>query len=151
MPIHVEIVSREKKLFEEKEADMVLVPGVEGQMGILPNHSPLISLLSMGELVIRKGNAEEHFAVFGGVVEVRPNKVMVLANEADFVDDIMLQEMEEARQRAAKMLEEGGPPEDEQFYAQELKRAELAINIARRNQGGSGGMRIRVLGQDEDA
>ncbi|MFP4323225.1 MAG: ATP synthase F1 subunit epsilon [Anaerolineales bacterium] len=151
MPIHVEVVSRERKLFEEKEADMVLVPGVEGQMGILPNHSPLISLLSMGELVIRKGNAEEHFAVFGGVVEVRPDKVMVLAEEADFADEIMIQEMEEARARAAKMLEEGAPPDREKFYAQELKRAELALNIARRNQGGGGSMRIRVLGQDDES
>ncbi|NJL95651.1 MAG: ATP synthase F1 subunit epsilon [Anaerolineae bacterium] len=145
MPVHVEVVSQEEKLFEEKAADIVLVPGSEGMLGILPNHTPLITTMAYGELVIRKGAAEERFAIYGGVLEVRPDKVMVLADAADFADRINLQEAEEARARIQKLLAEGVPPDEEAFIAAELKRAELAINISRRTQSRAGSMGIRVV------
>jgi F-type H+-transporting ATPase subunit epsilon len=135
MPLHVEVVSQERKLFEEKAADMVIAPGLEGVLGILPNHSPLISLLKNGELVIRKGNAEEIFAVYGGVLDVRPDKVVVLADSADFAADLSVRAAEEARERVLKIIAEGVPPEDEAFIAQQLKRAEFAMDVARKHTG----------------
>ena len=80
MPIHIELVTQEAKVFEEQNADIVIVPAVEGEMGVLPNHAPVLTTLSFGELVVRKGEAEERFAIFGGVVDVRPDKVVVLAD-----------------------------------------------------------------------
>ena len=148
MPIQVEVVSQERKLFEEAEADIVLVPGSEGQLGILPNHSPLITTMSFGELIVRKGNREESFAIYGGVVEVRPDKVMVLADSAEFTDEISVREAEEARERILKLMQDGVPPDDEAFVAQQLKRAELAVNISRRNQGKSS-VGIRVMKDDD--
>ena len=83
MPIHIELVTQEKKVFDEPEADIVIVPAIEGEMGVLPNHAPVLTTLTFGELVVRKGAAEERFAVYGGVVDVRPDKVVVLADLAD--------------------------------------------------------------------
>ena len=82
MPIHIELVTQERKIFEEPEADIVIVPAVEGEMGVLPNHAPVLTTLSFGELVVRKGDAEERFAIYGGVVDVRPDKIVVLADLA---------------------------------------------------------------------
>ena len=149
MPIQVDVVSQEKLLFRELEADMVLVPGIEGVMGILPHHTPLVSLMKNGELIVRKGEAEEIFVIYGGVVEVRPDKVVVLADAAQFAAELSIQEAEEARQRALDLIEEGVPPEDEAFIAQELRRAELAINIARKNQSSAGNIKIRII-KDQD-
>jgi F-type H+-transporting ATPase subunit epsilon len=129
---------------------MVIVPGTEGVMGILPNHTPLISTLANGELIIRKGSAEEHFAIYGGVVEVRPDKVMVLADAADFADAINIREAEEARERVLRLLEQGVPPGEHEFIVKELHRAELAINISRKTQSRAGGVSIRVLQQEEE-
>lgn len=148
MPIHVEIVSQERKLFEEKEADMVIVPGAEGILGILSNHTPLVSLLGLGELIVRKGGAEEAFAIYGGFVEIRPDKVVVLADAADFAGELSLREAEEARMRVLKLLEEGVPPEDQTFMAQELKRAELALSLARKHDGRGGRVGVRIVQQE---
>ena len=71
MPIHVELVTQERKVFDEPEADMVLLPASEGEMGVLPHHAPVLTTLGFGELVIRKGGAEERFVIYGGVVDVR--------------------------------------------------------------------------------
>lgn len=142
MPIRVEVVTQERRLFEEPEADMVIVPGIEGLMGILPNHTPLLTTMGFGELRIKKGSAEEDFAIYGGIVEVRPDKVVVLADAADFGADINLTEMEAARERAAKILAEGPPPEEQALIVAELRRAELALNVARKTKSRAGTVRI---------
>ena len=61
MPIHVELVTQERKVFDEPEADMVIIPATEGEMGILPHHAPVLTTMGFGELVVRKGPAEERF------------------------------------------------------------------------------------------
>ena len=71
MPLHVQIVSQEGPVFEEPAADMVILPGSEGEMGILPHHAALLTTLNYGELRVRKGGAETSFIVYGGVAEVR--------------------------------------------------------------------------------
>ena len=82
MPLHVQIVSQEGPVFEEPAADIVILPGSEGEMGILPHHAALLTTLNFGELRVRKGGAEESFIVYGGVAEVRPDRVIVLADTA---------------------------------------------------------------------
>lgn len=149
MPLHVEVVTQERKLFEDPAVDFVLAPGSEGMLGILPNHTPLLTTLALGELTIRKGNAEEVFAIYGGVLEVRPDKVVVLADAADFADEISIQDAEEARERVLKLMEEGVPPEEHELVAAQLRRAELALNVVRKTQSRAGNVRIRVVQQEE--
>lgn len=149
MPIEVDIVSQEKLLLSIPDADMVLIPGTEGMMGILPHHTPLISTLDYGEVVVRRGNAEEYIAVYGGIVEVRPTKVVVLADAADFTDEINLKEAEEARARVLELKKQGVPPSDETLIASELRRAELAINLAHKTRSRAGGVRIRVVKEEK--
>jgi len=72
MTIHVEVITQEGRLFEEQAADMVIVPGSEGEMGVLPHHAPVLTTMGFGELRVRKGNAEESFVIYGGVVDIRP-------------------------------------------------------------------------------
>ncbi len=147
MPLHVEVVTQERKLFEDEAVDMVIVPGSDGVLGILPNHTPLLTTMKFGELRIRKGRAEESFAIYGGVVEVRPTKVTILADAADFSANISLEEAEAARERAQQILEQGVPVDQRARFLHELQRAELAINIARKTRSRAGS--IRILTDDE--
>lgn len=147
MPLHVELVTQERKIFDEPNADMVILPGVEGEMGILPRHAPMLTTLAFGEMVVRKGNAEERFAIYGGVVDVRPDKVVVLADTAESSFAINSEKAEAARARAAQTLAQGLPPEMNRAAALELRRAELALKLSRRVGGNS--PKIRILDQDE--
>lgn len=147
MPIHVELVTQERKVFEETEADMVIVPALEGEMGVLPNHSPVLTTLTFGELVVRKGNAEERFAIYGGVVDVRPDKVVVLADTAESSFALQLEQAQAARDRAAKIVAEGGTAEDNRDAQLALRRANLAIKISQKVRGG--GSMLRILDEDD--
>jgi F-type H+-transporting ATPase subunit epsilon len=133
MPINVEIVTQERTVFSG-EVDSVNLPGSEGRLGILPNHSPLLTTLSYGEVIVRKGNQENYYAIGGGFAEVQPEKVIVLADSAERSDEIDLGRAKQARERAEKMMNEG-VPEDPERYAQiqaSLQRAQIRINVAQR-------------------
>src|SRR6186997_2846211 len=106
MPLLLEIVTPERLAFSE-DVDSVQVPGIDGELGILPHHAPLVSLLGVGELRIRKGGQEELFAVAGGFLQVRPDKVVVMAETADLDSDIDLEKAKAARDEAEKALESG--------------------------------------------
>jgi len=106
VPIQLEIVTPERLVYED-EVDSVNVPGIEGELGILPHHAPLVSILGFGELRIRKGGAEESFAIAGGFVQVRPDKVVVMAETADLAAEIDLERAQEARREAERALESG--------------------------------------------
>lgn len=139
MSIQLQIITQEREVYND-DVDIVVVPGIEGEMGILPNHAPLITTLNYGELRIRKGNEEEHFAIGGGVLEVRPDKVTVLADSAESADEIDISRAEEARQRAEKFMAEGPPP-DGADYAQieaTLRRSNIRLRVARRRRRGTG-------------
>lgn len=133
MPIACEIVSQDRIVFQG-EVDIVVVPGVEGVMGILPHHAPLLSTLQYGIVTIRKDGQEEYFTVAGGVVEVAENEVTILANAAENVDEINIQRAEEARQRAEGMLKEqaAGKEEDQAALLASLKRSNLRISAVNR-------------------
>ena len=105
MPILVEIVTPERRILSE-EVEMITLPGTLGQMGVLRGHEPLISTLDSGEIALhRRGTDTQYIAVHGGVVEVRPNKVTVLADLAEEAENIDIQRAEEARRRAEEMVE----------------------------------------------
>ena len=76
-------------------------------MGVLPHHAPLLATLGVGELRIRKGGEEEAFAIVGGFVQVRPDKVVVMAETADMASEIDLEKAQEARREAERALESG--------------------------------------------
>jgi F-type H+-transporting ATPase subunit epsilon len=134
MTIRCEIVSQDRLVYEG-DVDIVVIPGQEGEMGILPNHAPLLAILNMGVIKVRTGSSEEIFTVTGGVVEVQPDVVTVLANAAENVEEIDIARAEEARQRAEKILEQGTPEEDlDRYLAIEaaLRRSNLRLEAARR-------------------
>jgi F-type H+-transporting ATPase subunit epsilon len=142
MPIHVEVVTQEKRVFEEPEADIVIIPGSEGEMGVLPHHAPVLTTLGFGELVIRKGNAEERFAIYGGVVDIRPDKVVVLADLAESSFELDMEAIDSARERASRMMAEGVPEGENRAAALALRRAELAVRIKNKIQARGTVMRI---------
>jgi F-type H+-transporting ATPase subunit epsilon len=132
MPLLLEIVTPERLAFSE-EVDSVQVPGIEGELGILPHHAPLVSLLGVGELRIRKGGQEELFAVAGGFVQVRPDKVVVMAETADLASEIDLEKAEQARREAEKILAEGSDEGADLAAARaQLAQALLRIRVAER-------------------
>lgn len=148
MPIAVEIVSKERKVFEELEADMVVVPASEGIMGVLPHHAPVLTTLGYGELIVRKGPAEERFAIYGGVVDVRPTKVTILAELAESSFELDIEAIDRAREEAARMMAEGQAGLSEAARQQvnmAIRRAELAHKIVSRAQSRPG---IRIVEQE---
>ncbi|MCD4685911.1 MAG: ATP synthase F1 subunit epsilon [Anaerolineae bacterium] len=129
MPLEVEVVSRVRQLYHTEKADMVIVPGSEGEMGVLPNHTPLLTTLAHGELSIIEGNSVVSFVVYGGVVEIRPDKVTVLADDAAELDE---QKIEAARAQARELMASEPPGERRALIAQELRKADFAAQTYRR-------------------
>lgn len=133
MTIELEIVTQERKVLTD-EVDSVNLPGIMGRMGILPNHAPLLTVLDFGEVVIRKDGVESYYAIGGGIAEINPDKVIILADSADHAEEIDEQKAEEARHAAAKAMEEGVPedPETYRMLEAQLRREQLRVDISRK-------------------
>ena len=132
MPLLLEIVTPERLAYSDT-VDAVNLPGVEGELGVLPHHAPLVSTLGLGELRIRKGGAEESFAIVGGFLQVRPDKVVVMAETAEIGSDIDLERAKQARAEAEKALESGYVEGADLSAARaELQRALVRIRVAER-------------------
>jgi F-type H+-transporting ATPase subunit epsilon len=130
MPLHLEIVTPERRAYEG-DVDEVIVPGSEGELGILPHHAPLISLLGEGVLRLKRGGEEEQFAIFGGFLQVRPDRVVVLAETADLASEIDLERAERARREAERVIEGGFvEPADLASARAALQRALIRIRLA---------------------
>ena len=99
MPLKLEIVTPERLAFSD-EVDAVVLPGIDGELGVLPHHAPLVSMLGLGELRIRKGPITESFAIVGGFLQVRPDKVVVMAETADMASEIDLEKARQAQREA---------------------------------------------------
>jgi len=127
MPLTVEIVTAEKIVQVEDDVEVLIVPGSEGQLAILPSHAPLMTTLNVGELVFRSKDDETNFAVAGGFLEIRDNHVIVLANAAEPGDDIDVTRAEEARVRAEERLRNA---QDESTSQIDLVRARAAMQRA---------------------
>lgn len=102
--LSVEIITGERIVYQQDDVDMVVAPGSEGSLGILPSHAPLISLLAEGELRVKKDSAEESLVVFGGFIEVLDDKVVILADSAERAGEIDLERAAEARRNAEEAL-----------------------------------------------
>src|SRR6266545_2151360 len=87
MPLQLDIVTPERLAYSD-QVDEVIAPGSQGELGILPHHAPLLTTLGSGELRIKKGGAEESFAIIGGFLQVRPDRVVVMAETADMASEI---------------------------------------------------------------
>ena len=134
MPLQLEIVTPERLAYSD-QVDSVQLPGIEGELGVLPHHAPLVSILGLGELLIRKGGQEESFAIVGGFLQVRPDKVVVMAEEADMASEIDLERAHEARREAEKALESGyHEGADLSLARASLQQALLRIRVAERRQ-----------------
>lgn len=133
MPIRCEIVSQDRIVYQGN-VDIVVLPGASGEMGILPNHSPVLTVLQFGVIRVRAQGEEQYFTVAGGVAEVQPDQVTVLADAAENVAEINVQRAEEARRRAEQLLKEGvGPDTDTYLKVQSaLRRSNLRLDAARR-------------------
>ena len=136
MPFRLEIVTPEKRAYAD-DVDFATLPGSEGEMGVLPHHEPLISLLGEGVLRLRRGGHEEVFAIFGGFLQVRPDRVVVLAETADMASEIDLERAERARADAQAVLEGGYvEPADLAAARSALQRALVRIRVAERGPRG---------------
>ncbi len=132
-PLRCEIVTQERVVYD-RMVDMVIAPGEEGELGILPHHVPLLTALAAGELRVRIGEEQESFAISGGFMEVQPVHVSVLAQTAEHAGEIDIARAEAARARAEKLLKEGPPPEPYQLAAIEsaLRRSRVRLRVARK-------------------
>jgi F-type H+-transporting ATPase subunit epsilon len=132
MSIELEIVTPERLAYSDT-VDSVVLPGSEGEIGVLPHHAPLVSMLGVGELRIRKGGVEESFAIVGGFLQVRPDKVVVMAETADMASEIDLETAQEARREAERALESGFQEGADLSAARAaLQQALLRIRVAER-------------------
>jgi len=107
--IRLDIVTAERAVYAD-DVDMVIAPGVEGQLGILPHHAPLMTILQAGELRVKKGGEEISLAISGGFLEVRPDRVVVLADAAERAEEIDMARAEEAKRRAQERLADRHAP-----------------------------------------
>ena len=129
--IKLDIVTAERAVYSE-EVDLIVAPGIEGQLGILPHHAPLMTMLQPGELLIRKGGEESALAITGGFLEVRPDRVIILADTAERVEEIDAARAEEAKRRAQERLDRHTPDLDVTRTEASLRRALVRLQVVER-------------------
>jgi F-type H+-transporting ATPase subunit epsilon len=130
-PVRLDIVTAERMVYSE-EVDLVVAPGVEGELGILPHHTPLMTTLQAGEMMVRRGNEEFSLAISGGFLEIQPDRIIVLADSAERDDEIDLQRAEEARRRARERLDSRAGNVDVLQVEAALHRSLARIKVAQK-------------------
>ncbi len=133
MPIRCEIVSQDRTVFQG-DVDMVVLPGAGGEMGVLPHHAPVLTTLKYGVVKVRHAGNEEIFAVAGGVAEVQPDIVTVLADAAENVEEIDVARAQFAKKRAEESLAKGIGKDPDVLLNIEaaLRRSNLRLDVVRR-------------------
>jgi F-type H+-transporting ATPase subunit epsilon len=137
MTIRCEIVSQDRTVFQG-DVDIVVLPGVAGEMGILPHHAPVLTILKYGVIKIRRQGKEELYAVAGGMAEVQPEVVTILADAAENIQEIDVTRAQAARKRAEDALARLKPEEDHDAYLTmeaALRRSSLRLDVVRRYRG----------------
>jgi F-type H+-transporting ATPase subunit epsilon len=129
--IKLDIVTPEEAVFSD-EIDMLVAPGIEGELGILPHHAPLMTVLGIGELVIRKDGDEQYMAIGGGYLEVQSDRVIVLADVAERAEDIDIARAEAAKERAQRTMQERPSGMDSAQAEAALKRSLVRLKVATR-------------------
>jgi len=133
MTIRCEIVSQDRTVFQG-DVDIVILPGVAGEMGILPHHAPVLTILKYGVIKIRQAGKEELFTVAGGMAEVQPDIVTILADAAENIQDIDITRAKAAKKRAEDALAKLKPEDHDTYLTMEaaLRRSNLRLDVARR-------------------
>jgi len=129
--LRLEIITAERQVFAD-DVNVVVAPGIEGELGILPHHAPLMTMLKPGELLIRKDGEETYLVVSGGFLEVRPDKVIVLADACERAEEIDITRAEEAKHRAEERLKTHPPGLDISRAQAALLRSLIRLRIAER-------------------
>jgi F-type H+-transporting ATPase subunit epsilon len=132
--LKLDIVTAERVVYSE-DVDIIIAPGQEGQLGILPHHAPLMTILRAGELVVRREGREDTLAISGGFLEVRPDRVIILADSAEKAEEIDVGRAEAARKRAEERLHDGKATGlDELKASAALRRAIARLSVAEKLQ-----------------
>ena len=137
MPMMLEIITAERQVYSD-EVDMVIAPGVDGQLGILPKHAPLMTMLKPGELTVRKNGEDIYVAVSGGFMEVLGNRVSVLADASERSDEIDEERAQQAMQRAQERLASQASDMESRMALAAFQRAQVRINLVRRRRPRTG-------------
>jgi len=127
----LEVVTAERMVFAG-DVNEVVAWGVEGQLGILPHHAPLMTMLRPGDLLIKKDNEEEYLVISGGFLEVRPDKVIILADACERAEEVDIARAEAARRRAEATLKERPPEVDTAAAEAALRRSLARLKVAER-------------------
>ena len=127
----LELVTAERMVYSD-DVHMVIAWGTEGQLGILPFHAPLMTMLQPGELVVKNNDEESYLVVTGGFMEVRPDKVIILADACERADEIDIARAQEARRRASELMK--APPAEVDLATAEaaLRRSMVRLKVAER-------------------
>ncbi len=129
--IHVDIVTAERTVFSD-EVEMVIAPGIDGELGILPRHAPLLTALQVGVLRLKKGGEEILMAIGGGFMDVTPTKVVILADSAERAEEIDVARAEEARRRAEQLMRQKLSEVDFVRAEAALRRSLVRLKVAER-------------------
>ena len=128
--LRIDIVTAERVVYSE-DVDVVIAPGMEGQLGILPHHAPLMTTLQAGELLVRRAGEEDSMVISGGFLEVRPDRVIVLADTAERAEEIDMARAEAAKQRAEqRLVDRQAPGLDAARCETALRRAVARLTVA---------------------
>ena len=132
MPLRVDIVTAERLVYSEEGVDEIVAPGTEGEFAVLPMHAPLLTMIKPGLMRIIKGGDETEMAISGGFLEVRDDRVTVLADAAERAEEIDVSRAEEARLKAERQLEDREAEVDLARVSAELQRALVRLKVAER-------------------
>jgi len=127
----LELVTAERLIFAD-DVNAVIAWGVQGQMTILPHHAPLMTMLQPGDILIRKDNEEQYLACVGGFLEVRPDKVIILADACERAEEIDIARAEAAKRRAEQILKERPTGVDTAAAEAALRRSLARLKVAQR-------------------
>ncbi len=133
MTIRCEIVSQDRLVYKD-DVDIVILPGIDGMMGILKDHSPVLSVLQFGVITVRKNNEEQFFTVAGGIAEVQPDQVTVLADAAEDISEIDESRAEAAKARAEELLSRADDMDTDEYLMIQasLRKSSLRLNAVKR-------------------
>jgi F-type H+-transporting ATPase subunit epsilon len=138
MTIRCEVVSQDRTVFAG-EADLVLLPGMDGEMGILPHHAPLLTTLKYGIIEVRSKGTTLYFTVAGGIAEIQPEIITILADAAENVEEIDVARAEAARSRARELLAKAVPTDTDAYLKIEagLRKSNLRLDAVKRYRRGA--------------
>lgn len=131
MILHLEIITPEKIVYQD-DVDEVVVPTINGQITLLPNHIPLLTKIAPGELIIKKQEKDQFLAIEGGFLELSNNKISILADYAVRSEEIEIEKAKEAQERAQKRMEEKGTEQDFAEAQALFRRTILELKVAQR-------------------